>query len=95
MKNNTVEQFLEYIEVGQEAYLIFQGRKYLVQGWHLADVGKEFMKMDDISDVPPWKPTWHCIENTMEACARTFLNAPIFDGRSFLLAHPDIEWVDE
>ena len=38
---------------------------------------------------------WECDAATMEACLNAFLDARIFDGKTFWEVESEIEWVDD
>lgn len=92
MINGDFNCFFETISVGMEAFLKYRDRKYLVQGWFNEDTKKQFFSVDDITH---YCKIWSTESDSMEDNARTFLNAPIFDGKSFLEVEDEIEWVDE
>ena len=37
---------------------------------------------------------WEMDAPTMSACATSFLNAEVWDGKSFVCAEPEVEWLD-
>lgn len=95
MINGDFNCFFETISAGMEAFLKYKNRKYLVQGWFNEDTRKQFFCVDDITHDWDASEIWSTESDSMEDNARTFLNAPIFDGKSFLEVEDEIEWVDE
>ena len=41
------------------------------------------------------KEIWSHDATTIEQCKQAFIDAPLFDGKTFWNAEQDIEWVDD
>ena len=44
---------------------------------------------------PSEKDIWECDASTMEECLNAFLDARIFDGKTFWEVESGVEWVDD
>ena len=90
MKNGDVREFVDHIHCGDELWFLYDGKKYFLEGWYdnghldlylyeMADNGKKYVWEGDASDYP----------------VDAFLEAKIWNGKSFWNAEQDMEWVDE
>ena len=73
--------FLDRIYSCQDTIYIYKGIKYWFQGY-----------MPDSADN---KDIWSYDATTIEQCKQAFIDAPIFDGKTFWDVEQDIEWVDD
>ena len=93
------DNFFEHLSLGEEVYLKYKGRKYLVQGWFLPEKNKQTLFVEDISedqiDTPYSGDVWSIEGDRMEDNAKAFLDAKIFSGKSFREMQDEIEWVGE
>ncbi len=91
MINGNPHEFLDVLYTGQDIVYIFKGIKYWFQGY-TTDSGfhMEIIQHEPSSDSYLWKHD----DVSSENCKDAFLNAPIFEGKTFWDAEGDIEWVD-
>ena len=96
MINGTLEEFFEKLLLGEEIWLLWQGRSFLLQGWYDAEEEKQVLNLDDVTpdDAETESPLWRHLAPTMKENAAVFLATPLFGGRTFLEAESDIEWPD-
>ena len=86
-------EFVDRIYSCQDTVYIFKGMKYWFQGYMLSDGGvhMEIFQSEPSSEICLWEHNGQ----TIEECQNAFLNAPIFDGKSFWDAEQQIQWVDD
>jgi len=89
LKNGNVREFVDHIYYGDELWFLYEGKKYFLEGWmndgrldlclyEMADNGEKYI----------WKGS--ATQYPVEA----FLEARIWNGKSFWDAEQDMEWVD-
>lgn len=89
MINGNVNEFVDHIHYGDELWFIYNNKKYFLEGWvddevlelllyEMNDYGKEYCWKGDKYHYP----------------VSSFLNAPIFDGKSFWEVETNIIWID-
>lgn len=77
----------------EEIILVLNGNKYCVQGFHENNLAHLYLQQ--------WKPEiddailWSYSGNDIVECGDNFLDAKVFNGKSFWGVEKEIEWVDE
>ncbi len=90
MKNGNVNEFVDHIHYGDELWIIYRGRKFLLEGWtNDGTLDLCLFEVAENGEMHVWKGDTH--HYSVEA----FLRAEIWDGRSFWEAEQEIEWVDD
>ena len=91
MINGNISVFIDKLHYGDELWFIYDGVKYFLQG----------LKQDGTYNLYLLIPytegtgyTWVGKGTTKDYPVKAFLNAKIFDGKSFLDVESEIEWVD-
>ena len=92
MINYDYNTFINFIYYGEEVNFSYKDRKYFIQGWYkkVKDENKQSYYHIEVARLVPsfqsnlWE--YNSVVS-MEECAKAFLDAKIFDGRSF----PEIE----
>ncbi len=91
MINGDPHDFIETIYSGQDVPYSFRGRKYWFQGYNKA----EGFFMEIYHCDPPYDDIWSYFGSDSERCGNAFLEARIFDGKTFWEVEQEIEWLDE
>lgn len=93
MINGNPGEFVDRIYSCQDTVYIFKGIKYWFQGYTLPEgsVHMEIFQYQPVSESCLWEYTG----TTIEECHNAFLNAPLFDQKTFWEVEREIEWVDE
>ena len=93
MINGNIDAFLDALACGEELLLRYRGVKYFVQGWTNED-GTAHLECWPYER--PDKPyLWVRDGDAMASNAAAFLAAKLWDGRPFVEAEAEMEWVDE
>ena len=92
MLNGDVNEFIDGLYYGDERIFLYKGEKYFIQG--LTIDGKNKLLLDR------WNPPaedyiWQAESKRGSFCVEKFLQAPIFDGKTFWEVEQEIEWVDD
>jgi len=91
MINGNPHDFIDTVYSGQDIIFVFHGIKYWFQGY--TDNGKSHMEI--FQYVPSSDGfLWIHDDDSMLKCLEAFLDAPIFNGKTFWEAESEIEWVD-
>jgi hypothetical protein len=93
MINGDIDIFIDTIHYGQDIYLAYSGKKFLIDGWW--ENGIYTLRMVDL-DNPKEKSIFNFeISNEdNEIVVNKFLNKKIWNGKSFLEEAKNIEWYD-
>lgn len=90
MKNGNVREFVDHIHYGDELWFIYYGKKYFLEGWTNNDILELCLyEMSDNGNEYIWKG------DTIHYPVESFLEAKIWNGKSFWDIEQDIEWVDD
>lgn len=92
MKNGNLTEFMDKLYYGEELEFEYLGKYYFLQGWSEGNISK--MTLDAIDHSPFKKYTWECNCDSMRECAEAFIQAPIWEGKSFLQIENDVTWID-
>ena len=85
--------FLDRIYSCQDTVYIYNGIKYWFQGYM---PNKDTVHMEVFQYQPAKEDyIWEYDGKTIAECWKSFVNAPIFEGKSFWNVEQQIEWVDE
>lgn len=92
MINGNPNRFLEVIASGQDVTYKFREEIYWYQGYNKGDK----FRMEIYKYISSQKRgiTWECERSTCIDCYNEFIEAPIFDGKTFWEAEQEIEWGD-
>lgn len=93
MINGNPGEFVDRIYSCQDTIYIFHGVKYWFQGY-TKENGLVHMEIFQYQPVQE-NCLWMHDGETIEECQRAFLEAKLFDGKSFWEAEQDIEWTDD
>ncbi len=91
MINGNLSEFIDKLHYGDELWFTYNNVKYMIQG--LNDTGTY-----DLYLFIPYSPgtgySWVGKGTKTDYPVKEFLEAPIFNGKSFIDIESDIEWVD-
>ena len=93
MINGNPHDFADTVYSGQNIIFVYQGIKYWFQGYTLTP---DHCHMEIFQYLPPSeKDIWEYDGSSMEECLNAFLDARIFDDKTFWEVESEIEWVDD
>lgn len=86
-------QFIDRIYTCQDTVYIYRGVKYWFQGYTMEN---QTVHMEIFQYQPPGKGfVWEYSGANIEECVTAFLEARIFNGKTFWDAEQDINWIDD
>ncbi len=91
MINGNINEFIDKLVYGDEVTFVFEGKKFFVQGY--PDDGIYTLYLDQ------WEPPaddyiFICRGSDKDYPVNEFLEAKIWDGKSFWEIEKEVEWVD-
>lgn len=92
MKNGNLTEFMDKLYYGEELEFEYQGKQYFLQGW--SENSRCRMTLDAIDHQPFEKYIWEYDHESMRNCAEAFIQAPIWEGKSFFQIESDVTWID-
>ena len=92
MINGNVNEFIEGLYWGDERIFLYNGQKFFIQGYLKDEALTLFLDRW----IPPADDyIWNKAGDRNNYPVEDFLNAKIFDGKSFWEVEQEIEWVDD
>lgn len=92
MTDEDMDEFTDAVSYGDELTFIYNGQKYVLRGYK--QNGKARLYLDRLD--PPAEDYILVLAGTAhEFPVRDFLEVKIWNGRSFIEAHEEMEWLDE
>ena len=94
MINGDYEMFVNDLHYGAEMDFSYKDRQYFIQGWYEDEKNNHHMEL--VRYVPLLEPNlWEYDSNeSMSECAKAFMKAKIFDGKTFSEIESEVEWLD-
>ena len=92
MKNGSLTEFVDKLYYGEELEFEYHGERYFLQGW--SESGNSRLTLDAIGHVPFEKYIWECTRKNMRECADTFIQEPLWEGKSFYQIEKDVTWIE-
>lgn len=92
MKNGCISDFIDQLYYGGELVFEYKGSRYFIQGWTEAD--RNIMVLDLVSQEKFKSYLWTHEAQTMKECAESFLDAPLWNGKTFIQIQEDVTWSD-
>ena len=83
--------FFEKLYGGEEIVFTVFGKKYFIQGYYKENAFHFELQLW----VPEEKTLWKTSNSHMYDCVEEFLDAPLFDGKTFWDIETEMQWVDE
>ena len=94
MINSRYSEFLDKLYYGEEIVFVYQGKKYFIQGYYSADLSVATMELAEVTGKPFESFLWEHHARNLQECAKVFLNAQIWDGKSFAQIQRYVIWSD-
>ena len=92
MRNGNIREFVDKLWCGEELIYTYNGKKYFSQGYVLENGQYRF-------ELQQWEPEEKMLRYVEgfdhQSSLDKFLEQPLFDGKKFLEAEADMEWVDD
>ena len=100
MINGNTNDFVDNLYYGTEMYFIYNKRKYFIQGW--VNDALHYLVLDydyeaeryDHQDPKCNQPIWEYSSEDAKECVKAFLEAPLWDGKTFFDVEKEIIWSD-
>lgn len=95
MIDGNVNEFVAGLYYGDERWFKYNGIKFFIQGWvqdNAFTLVLEQMEPEPISNKSMWSDTKFCDKRSL--VIEKFLQARLFDGKTFWEVEQEIEWVD-
>ncbi len=93
MINGDVNDFLDGVYNLQEIVHVYNGKKYFLQGY-----GGLKNHPCYTLELQLWEPeckiVWSCSHMSRLECREDYLQAPVYDGKTFWEVESEMEWVD-
>lgn len=91
MQQKDINEFVHVLNYGDEMCLLYQGKRYIVQGFTEDDQSKlSIVRNDGINN----EHFWECMANSMVECASKFLEEKLWNGKMFHDAANEIKWAN-
>ncbi len=91
MKNGDISEFVDGLYHGDERIFLYRGQKFFIEGLSYDDKNHLLLYR--------WEPKSECVWDGVSEigrfCVDKFLQAPLFDGKTFWEVEQEIEWVDD
>lgn len=96
MINTDINQFMDCLSYGEEIDILYEGKKYLIEGYVTEDkVAHLFVYKYEENGKSADEMIYEVESpNSVKECADKFLEAKIWDGKSFCEVEKEMEWVD-
>lgn len=100
MINGNVSDFVDNLYYGTEMYFVFKDKKYFIQGWvkdslHYLVLDFDYETENYDSNNPNCnKYLWEYTSADSQECVDAFLNAPLWNGKTFYEVEDSIVWSD-
>ena len=90
LKNGNVQEFVDHIYYGDELWFRYKGRLYFLEGWHNENhLDLKLYEMHKNGKEYSWKG------DNKKYPVDEFINAKIWNDKTFWQVEQDIEWVDD
>lgn len=89
MRNGNINEFVDHIYYGDELWFVYKNTKYFLEGLCINGINK--LRLYEIKENGA-EYSWSVVGHGYPA--ESFLNAKIFDGKTFWEVEKEIEWVD-
>ena len=100
MIDGNVKEFVDNLYYGSEMYFIFNDKKYFIQGWFDDPVHHLVLDYDyqtepfDENNPDCNKYIWEYSSEISDECVKAFLDAPLWNGKTFYEVEKDITWAE-
>ena len=96
MINTDMNQFIDYLNYGEEIDILYKGDKYLIEGYCNEDNNFHlFVYKYENGGNEADEMIYEIDSNiSIKDCADKFLEAKIWNGKSFWEVEKEMEWID-
>lgn len=100
MIDGNVNEFVDNLYYGSEMYFLYRDKKYFIQGWVKDSLHYLVLDYDYESEVfdsanPECnKYIWEYSSPDSRECVQAFLNAPLWDGKTFYDVEKEMTWTE-
>lgn len=91
MIDGNVNEFVDYIHDGAELVFLYKGQKFFLQGFF---EDEKYTLVLDRWEPPADDYIWVGVGGSKGFPVKEFLDAPIWDGRTFWEVERQMQWVD-
>lgn len=100
MIDGNVNEFVDNLYYGSEMYFIYNNKKYFIQGWVRDSI--HYLVLDYDYETEPYDPNnpdcnkyiWEYASPNSSECVQAFLDAPLWDDKTFYDVENEITWTD-
>ncbi|MBP3816971.1 MAG: hypothetical protein J6H31_01595 [Butyrivibrio sp.] len=97
MIDGNVKEFVDNLYYGSEMYFVYKDKKYFIQGW--VENEMHFLVLDyeksNLPDDYTFKSyIWEHKAKDSNECVQAFLDAPLWDGKTFYEVEREITWTE-
>ena len=93
MINGNVNEFIENLYYGSEMNFAYADKQYFIQGW----MEQGLFTLELCQTIPLTTNEGYCVwkdaTDSSQVCVNNFLNAKIFDGKTFWEVEQEIDWL--
>lgn len=98
ISGNTIE-FVDNLYYGSEMYFMYKNKRYFIQGWVEDSIHYLVLDYDyENSDTPDNHSfsgyLWEYKSSDTSECVKAFLDAPLWDTKTFYDVENEITWMD-
>ncbi|MCR5670590.1 MAG: hypothetical protein K6G10_06255 [Butyrivibrio sp.] len=99
MINGNVKEFVDNLYYGSEMYFIFHDKRYFIQGWiensvHYLVLDYSYEGIDLPKNYAFEGYIWEHKSTESGECVQAFLDAPIWNGKTFYEVEKEMTWID-
>lgn len=92
MINGDVNRFVDNLYYGEEMNFTYADKYYFIEG--LLANGLYLLKLEQLVPLINYDDLWSCESESSQICVNKFLEAKVFNGKTFWEVEQDIEWID-
>lgn len=89
MIHGNVTEFVDHIHYGDELWFLYRGKKYFLEGW-----SNEPLLQLRLYEIIPDGATYIWEGDEKNYPVSQFLNAPIWDKKTFWQVQEQMDWID-
>ncbi|MBQ5969873.1 MAG: hypothetical protein IJL52_07115 [Clostridia bacterium] len=93
MIGGETKSFIEGLNIGKEMVVLFNGERFLVQGWW--ENNQAHIVVDNLDKPHQNEYLWSFYGDNMSQCADAFLEAKIWNNKVFFDVENEMRWTDD
>ncbi len=99
MINGNTSEFVDNLYYGSEMYFMYKNKRYFIQGWvedsiHYLVLDYDYENMDTSDNHAFSGYLWEHKSSDTNECVQAFLDAPLWDNKTFYEVESEITWMD-